>query len=110
MREQTKHFSDWFEMVISIKQWRARIGLFVASSTKGKFTEYNDLNIVKYKVFLIIMLLLTHGDIETNPGPKPKTNRFSCCHWNVNSIVAHKLSLLSAYNTLHKFEYSSKLI
>ena len=112
MREQTKHFSDWFEMVVSIKQWCAWIGLFVASSTKGKFTVYNDLNIVNYKVFsLIIMLLLTHSDIETNPGPKPKTsNYFSCCHWNVNSIMAHKLLLLSAYNTLHKFEYSSKLI
>ena len=52
------------------------------------------------------MLLLTHGDIESNPGPKHRTsNYFSCCHWNVNSILAHnKLSLLSAYNTLHKFD------
>ena len=47
------------------------------------------------------MLLLTHGDIEGNPGPKRRTsNYFSCCHWNVNSITAHnKLSLLSEYNT-----------
>ena len=52
------------------------------------------------------MLLLTHGDIESNPGPKPRTsNYFSCCQWNVNSIMAHnQLSLLSAYNTLHKFD------
>ena len=51
------------------------------------------------------MLLLTHGDIEGNPGPKRRTsNYFSCFHWNVNSITAHnKLSLLSEYNTLHKF-------
>ena len=47
-------------MVICIEQWRARIGLFVA--------VYDDFNIVNYKVFaLIIMLLLTHGDIESNP-------------------------------------------
>ena len=52
------------------------------------------------------MLLLTHGDIESNPGPKLRTsNYFSCCQWNVNSIMAHnQLSLLSAYNTLHKFD------
>ena len=52
------------------------------------------------------MLLLTHGDIESNPGPKRRTsNYFSCCHWNGNSIMAHnKLSLLSAYNTHHKFD------
>ena len=49
---------------------------------------------------------MTHGDIESNPGPKRGTsNYFSCCHWNVNSIMAHNiLSLLSAYNTLHKFD------
>ena len=94
-------------MVICIEQWHARIGLFVARSTKGKFKVYNGLNIVSYKVFaLIIMLLLTHGDTESNPGPKHRTlNYFSCCHWNVNSILAqNKLSLLSAYNTLYKFD------
>ena len=50
------------------------------------------------------MLLLTHGDVENNPGPKRRTsNYFSCCHWNVNSIMAHnKLPLQAAYNTLHK--------
>ena len=34
-------------------------------------------------------------------GPKKKLSKcFSCCHWNVNSILAHnKLSLLTAYNS-----------
>ena len=52
------------------------------------------------------MLLLTHGDIESNPGPNGRTsNYFLCCHWNVNSIMAHnKLSLPSAHNTLHKYD------
>ena len=69
-------------MVICIEQWRATIGLFFARSTKEKFRVYNDLNIVNYKVFAsIIMLLLTHGDTESNPGPKRRTkNNFSCCH------------------------------
>ena len=61
-------------MVTCIEQWGARIGLFAARSTKGKFKVYNSLNIVSYKVFaLIIMLLLTHGDTESNPGPKHRT-------------------------------------
>ena len=77
-------------MLICIEHWHARIGLFVARSTKEKFTVYNDLNIANYKVFtVIIMLLLTHSDIESNLGPKHGTsNYFSCCHWNVNSIMA----------------------
>ena len=72
-----------------------------------KFTAYDDLNIINYKVFvLIIMLLLIHGDIESNPRPKRRTsNYFSSCHWNVDSIMAHnKLSFLSAYNILHKYD------
>ena len=49
------------------------------------------------------------GDIEINPGSKSNAlNRcFSICHWNLNSISAHmftKVSLLSAYITVHKFD------
>ena len=51
--------------------------------------------------FFVLILLLKHRDIEINPGPKKKLAKcFSCCHWNVNSILAHnKLSLLTAYNS-----------
>ena len=46
-------------------------------------------------------------DIESNLGPKTKTkkgNFFSCCHWNVNSLLAHnKLAMLEAYNVAHKY-------
>ena len=52
------------------------------------------------------LLLLKHGDVEINTGPKKKEARFfSCFHWNVNSILAHnRLSLLEAYNTVHKYD------
>ena len=61
-------------MVICTEQWHARRGLFIATYTIEKFTAYDDLNIVNYKVFvLIIMLLLTNGDTERNPGPKRRT-------------------------------------
>ena len=68
---------------------------------------HDDLNFVSYKVFaLIIMLLLTHGDIENNPGPKCRTSNYlSCFHWNLNSIMAqNKVSLLLVCNTFHKFD------
>ena len=52
--------------------------------------------------------LLKHGDAKIHPGPKKKEARFfSCFHWNVNSILAHnKLTLLKAYNTIHKYDIS----
>ena len=50
--------------------------------------------------------MVQHGDIEINPGPKKKQPKyFSCCHWNVNSLLAHdKISLLTAYNTIHQYD------
>ena len=55
------------------------------------------------------ILLLQHGDIETNPGPqKEKKEDFSCCHWNVNSHIAcnlSKLFQLEAYNSVHKYDF-----
>ena len=58
--------------------------------------------------FFCSLILLTHGDVETNPGPKKSHSYFSCCHWNVNSLIAHnklKVSLLEAYNTVHKYDF-----
>ena len=51
--------------------------------------------------------VILSGDVELNPGPKPSSGQnFSVCHWNLKSILAHfsKISLLSAYNSLHKFD------
>ena len=54
---------------------------------------------------LLILLLLSHGDIEVNPGPKRKLSKLPYCHWNVNIILAHnKLSLIIAYSTVQKLD------
>ena len=57
----------------------------------------------------IFILLKSHGDIELNPGlRKLKTNSFSVCHWNLNSLCAHnfsKLTQLKAYNSLYKYDF-----
>ena len=40
----------------------------------------------------IFALLLCHGDVEINSGPKKfKKNSLSVCHWNLNSLSAHKI-------------------
>ena len=47
-----------------------------------------------------------HGDIESNPGPEKKEQTyFLLCHWNVNSLVAHKkIPLLAAYNSVYRYD------
>ena len=55
------------------------------------------------------MLLLCNRDVEFNPGPK-KNKEFplSCCHWNVNSLLAHdcaKVTSLEAYNSVFKYDF-----
>ena len=62
--------------------------------------------ILCFFVAFAFLILLKHGDVEINHGPKKKEARFFCgFHWNVNSILTHsKLSLLEAYNTIHKYD------
>ena len=69
-------------------------------------TSFAD--VVYFTCFLHI-LLLQHGDIQTNPGPKKeKIKNLSCCHWNVYSLTAHnlsKISQLEAYNLVYKHDF-----
>ena len=101
-------------MPISIGQWRADIALFgvgrYAAIIKKSILKYSFLKALTILLFfystMIFLLLVQHGDIEINPGPKKKQPKyFSCCHWNVNSLLAHdKISLLTAYNTIHHYD------
>ena len=94
-------------MLIGINQWRATIGLFWNDKHHSNKKDLNHSKNLNYRfVFFTALLLITHGDIETNPEPKSKNSKyFSCCHWNVNSILAHdKLSLLTAYNSTQHYD------
>ena len=86
-------------------QWHASMGLFQSKPSLKTSSKFRVLKFVNYKVIaFLILLLLSHGDIEVNPGPKKKISKFSCYHWNVNSILAHdKLSLIKSYNTVQKY-------
>ena len=58
---------------------------------------------------IIFALLLCHGDIEINPGPKKlKKNSLSVCHLNLNSLSAHnfsKLTQLKTYISISKHDF-----
>ena len=59
-------------------------------------------------LLFICSLLLLHGDIESNPGPRNIKNHLpSFCHWNLNSLPGHnfsKMLLLKAYNAIYKYD------
>ena len=64
---------------------------------------------VLHFVYFLNLLFFQHGDIERNPGPQSgQIKNLSCCHWNVNSLVAQNLSKitqLEAYNSLYKHDF-----
>ena len=70
---------------------------------------YHYVEGVYITLLFIFALLLCHGDIEINPGPKKfKKNSLSVCHWNLNSLSAHKLSKLTqlkAYISIYKHDF-----
>ena len=70
-------------------------------------------SISNVKFFLLLAwLLLCHGDIESNSGPKKSSNcqPLKFCHWNLNSILSKnrfKVSLLKYLNILHNYDFIS---
>ena len=83
------------------------IGLFRNDKHRSSENNLNHIKNLNFQfVFFLELLLITNGDIETNPGPKSKNSKyFSCCRWNVNNILAHgKLSLLTAYNSIQHYD------
>ena len=107
-------------MSINIMQWRAGIGNFcryaypLINMNKSLLSFNFDISLILLNLFYSLfyqILLLLHGDVETNPGPNKKYKPFTCCHWNVNSLTAHsmvKFSSIAAYNTINKFDFICK--
>ena len=109
-------------MPVSVQKWRVEIGTFSCRYIlrypqscnflmKGKTVVVGFAFGLLLNFFVILYfcyILLTHGDIEVNPGPKKNcSTNFSFCHWNLNSLSAHnyvKLSSLQAYNSVYKHD------
>ena len=70
---------------------------------------YHYVEGVNITLLFIFPLLLCHGDIEINPGPKKfKKKSLSICRWNRNSLSAHnfsKLTQLKAYTSIYKHDF-----
>ena len=103
-------------MSVNVLQRWAGIGIFHYFSDPvimNKFGLSNCFPKVRFVInylyyFFCSLVLLTHSDVETSAGPKRSHSYLSCCHWNVNSLIAHnmlKVSLLEAYNTVHKYDF-----
>ena len=101
-------------MPISIDQQCVAVSLFgackyaaiIKKKTIWKYSNLKSLTVLLFFCSTIIFLLLVqHGVIEINPGPKKKQPKyFSWCHQNVNSLLAHnKISLLAAYDTINQY-------
>ena len=64
---------------------------------------------VLFSAYFLHVLLLQHGNIETNPGPtKEKNKNISFCHWDVNSLKVHnliKISHLEVHNAVYKHDF-----
>ena len=112
-------------MTVNLVQWREVIGIF-NSRISGIFINkrYNIIiNLISMFESLLLFyhyvegvyititalrfifaLLLCHGDIEINPGPKKlKKNSLSVCHWNLNSLSAHNFSKLTQLKLIFQY-------
>ena len=91
-------------MPVSVQQWLVEIGTFVCRYLlrylqgcnffmKGETIVVGCAFGFLLNCFVTLYLsyiLLSHGDIEVNPGPKKNcTTSFSFCHWKLNSLTAH---------------------
>ena len=102
-------------MPVNVLQWLAGIGIFFYCTHPVIMNKFSNpicfpkvRCVISYLYyFFCSLILLTHCDIENNPGPQKFHSYFSC-HWNGNSLIVHnklKVSLLEEYNTLHKYDF-----
>ena len=103
-------------MPVNVLQWHAGIGIFykcthplfkIKCSLLLKLDTRKILTILFYSIFSR-MLIIQHGDIQSNPGPSKKHRSLTCCHWNVNSLTAYKMItryLIEAYDSNHKYDF-----
>ena len=86
-------------------QWRAGTGNFyryvyhLKNMNKSLLSLNFDISLILLNLFYSLsyqILLLLHGDVETNSGPNKKYKPFTPCQWNVNSLTAHNMVKLSS--------------
>ena len=96
-------------MVCLICFYQERILKISTHSLAEVSKVYNfDVSNIYIHIWICSILINLSGDIEKNSRPKPiSCDKFSICHWNLNSISAHnfiKISLLRAYVSTQYFD------
>ena len=76
-------------MLVNVLQWRAGIGNFY-KCTHPLFKIKCSL-LLKLDIRKMPTIFMQHGDIKSNRGPSKKHRPLTCCHWNINSLTAHKM-------------------
>ena len=101
-----KHIVNWTLVVATFKGFfreKVNINIYL-----GRILYWNILcSFMPNLWFYKCLLQLLSGDIEFNPGPRPNSCKsLLIFYWNLNSITSHNfinVSLLTAYNSIHKF-------
>ena len=105
-------------MLVNVLQWHAGFGNFYKRAhpqIKIKCGSYFSFNIrTIFSAFFHNLFyhtcLVQHGDIELlSPGPNRSLEPLTCCHWNVNSLTAHKMLKKSStkdYNSIHDYDFT----
>ena len=95
-----RYWINYGKVYVSIKVFNTNICLFSVCQ--------NLFSLVYCLYFFLFLLLLCNGDVESNPGRKKnKESSLPCCHWNVNSLLAHngaKETSLEACNSVFKYD------
>ena len=116
-------------MTVNLVQSHTVIGIFNCQSSAISYHVYNLIKnfVSMFEVFLLCghyfesafifcyrrcTCFLFYNVMETlnqiQDRRKLKTNNFSVCHWNLNSLSAHsfsKLTELKAYNSIYKNDF-----
>ena len=102
-----KHIVNW-TLVLAIFNAFFRTKVNIINIYLGRILYWNILcSFMPNLWFYKCLLQLLSGDIELNPGPRPNSCKsLLIFYWNLNSITSHNfinVSLLTAYNSIHKF-------
>ena len=102
-----KHDLNW-TLVLATFNAYFRKKVNIINIYLGRILYWNILSSFISDLWFYKCLLQLSGDIKLNPGPKPNSCKsFSIYHWNLNRMTSHnfiKVSLLTAYNNIHKFD------
>ena len=82
-------------MLIGVNRWHAKIGLLWNDKHHSSKMDLSYIKNLNFRfVFFIVPLLVTHYDIETNPGPKSKALNIFHAVTGMLKVFLHMINCL----------------